>query len=226
MSFIEINTEQAGKDIAHKLKPLYGRDAAVIINRAINHTLQKANSEANRQIRSVYNIPLKYLNDKEGKLIKKSNPESLTGTIEASTKPLSLSIFNPVWVRDNARGATASKMKSFLVKTNKNKSTKVSRGKVGVTVEIIKGKKETINSAFMLFKTGGTPVMARGRYSGSDGFLFGRSRLPIGKLNTKSIFYSLINEDVQKNLSNYISKEYPDRIEKELNYFLNIESSK
>lgn len=217
MAFIEIRTQEAAAELETRLKTLYGKDAAKAVNRAINHTLGKANTEANRQIRSVYKIALADLNDKDNKLIKNSSEYSLTGTINASIRPLSLSKFNPVWVRNNARGVTASKMKSFLVRSTKNKSNKTSRGNQGVTVEVVKGKKETINSAFLIFKGSGSPVMARGQYSGSSGFLFGRPRLPINKLNTKSIYYSLINEDVQKGLAEKVNVDYPERLLHELN---------
>jgi hypothetical protein len=120
--FIEINTNEAAKSLEEKLKPLHGKEAAKAINRAINHTLQKANSEANRQVRSVYKIAIADLNDKENKLIVKSTEYSLTGTINASIRPLSLSKFNPVWVRDNARGATANRMSSFLIRTKQQGS--------------------------------------------------------------------------------------------------------
>jgi hypothetical protein len=209
-AFIEINTSVAARDLETKLKSLYSGDQNKAINRAINRSLEMANAEANRQIRSVYNIALKDLTDKDNKLIKKSSESTLTGTINASIRPLSLSKFNPEWTRDRVAGN-----RSFLTKTKKNKTIKIKRGDVGLKIEILKGRKESIPSAFLLFKNGGTPVMARGVY-GNDGFIFGSSRLPISKLNTKSVFYTLMNDDIQKALNQKITDVYPARLLQEL----------
>jgi len=210
-AFIEINTQQAAKDLEARLKSLYNGDQKKAINRAINTSLERGNAEANRQIRSVYKIALQDLNDKDNKLIQKSSESTLTGTINASIRPLSLSKFDPEWTRDRVSGG-----RSFLTKTKKGRTQKVKRGDTGVKVEIIKGKKEVINSAFMLFKAGGSPVFARGSY-GSDGFDFRKDRKPINKLNTKSVFYTIFNEDIEKGINQRITEVYPQRLLHELN---------
>lgn len=212
--FIEIRTDLAAKELEKRLKALYSPEAHKAINRAINRSLGKANTELNREIRSAYNIALKDLNDKDNKLIKQSTESSLTGTINASQMPLSLSKFNPSFVSDRIIGGKYSS----LVKTQKGRSTKVRRGNLGVTVEIIKGQKVQLPSAFMLFQGGaaGSPVFARGTYN-TDGFKWGKPRLPISKLNTKSVFYAIFSADIEEHINNIVAWYYPERLVHELN---------
>jgi hypothetical protein len=221
MNFIEIKTDQAASDLEQGLKSLYPGDARKAVNRSINKALGKANTQANREIRSIYNIALKDLNDRDNKLIKPSSENTLTGTINASESPLSLSKFDPVWIRTNRR--ILNRVKGAML-SEKAKST-VKRGKgfrvttnasEGVTMEIIKGNKVTLPSAFMLFRKGGTPVMARGQYSGASGFIFGKSRLPITKLNTKSVFFSMRNSKVENRMSKSIANDYPEELKRQL----------
>lgn len=207
--FIEIRTDLAAKELEKKLQALYPPMAHKAINRAINKALGKANTEVNREIRTVYNIALRDLNDKNNKVLRNSTENSLTGTINASMVPLSLSKFNPSFVSDRVIGGKYSS----LVKTQKGKSTQVKRGKLGVTVEIIKGQKEHLPSAFQLFRGGasGAPIMARGTY-GSNGFEWAKPRLPISKLNSKSVFYSIFSGDVERNVNNIVAWYYPERL--------------
>jgi hypothetical protein len=215
-NFIEINTDAASKQIADRLKPLFDSDKNKAINRAINHTLGKANTHLNKEIRSVYKIALSDLNDDKQKWIEKSSESTLTGTIRASISPLSLSKFNPVWVRDRLVG---QRKNSALVSSTKKGSKKVKRGNQGVTIEVVKGKKILFHSAFLLFNKGGTPVMARGKYNGDD-FNWGQKRKPISKLNTKSVFYAIFNDEIIKSVNEKINRDYPERVIHEINYML------
>ncbi len=210
-AFIEIRTQQAAEALEAKLKALYHKDAATAINRAINRTLSIANTKVNKEIRSAYNIALADLNDNEQKLIKKSSEAYLTGTINANIMPLSLSKFNPTWTRDRVFGN-----RSFLTKTQKGRTKKVKRGDLGVAVEILKGHKEQLPSAFQLFKAGGAPVFARGVYNGSDGFKWGQARKPISKLNTKSIYFAIFSADIEKRVHDLIVQYYPERLAHEI----------
>jgi hypothetical protein len=214
--FVEINTTQAAADLEARLQALYPPEAKKAINRAINHTLAIANTAASKAIRSVYNISASDLNDKSVKMVSRSSEGTLTGSINASVAPLSLSKFSPTWTRDRVAGN-----RSFLTSTKKGSTKKVKRGNTGVKVQIIKGRTVSLPSAFLLFNSGGSPVMARGQY-GSDGFDWGQSRKPIGKLNTKSVYYALFNVDIQNELKGIIEERYPKRLlyelEKGLNY--------
>lgn len=209
MAFIEIQTSQAAADLENKLKALYPPDAHRSISRAINHSIAKANTQANREVRSIFNIALKDMNDKNNKIVKNSSPDTLTGTINASQNPLSLSKFNPIWVRSNRHVLKRGKGFKMTGKAKKNSNE-------GVSVEIIKGKRVNIPSAFILFNKGGSPVMARGVYEGTSGFNFGKARLPINKLNTKSVFFALANDKVEKKMKDSINVFYPERLLHEL----------
>jgi hypothetical protein len=216
MAFIEVRTQQAAAELEAKLKSLYSADAAKAINRAINKSLGVANTESNKQIRSVYNIALSTLNDVQNKRVKNSNETMLTGTIEANQQPLSLSAFNPSWTRDRVSAG-----RSILTKTQKGRTTKIKRGDTGVSVEIVKGNKVKLPSAFQIFNSGGSPVFARGLYGGSDGFLWGKKRLPIQKLNTKSVFFAIFSADIEKKINDKLMEYYPDRLMHEINEGLN-----
>lgn len=212
MAFIEVRTQQAAAELEAKLKSLYKGDAARAINRAINKTLSVANTESNKQIRSVYNIALSTLNDVENKRVKNSNETMLTGTIQANQQPLSLSAFNPAWTRDRVSGGT-----SFLTKTQRGRTRKMKRGDTGVSVEIVKGNTVRLPSAFQIFNSGGAPVFARGLYGGTDGFLWGKKRLPIQKLNTKSVFFAIFSADIENKINDKLVEYYPDRLLHEIN---------
>lgn len=211
--FIEIRTDLAAKELESKLQALYPPLAKKAINRAINRSLAKANTEVNREIRSVYNIALRDLNDKDNKVLKNSTEDTLTGVIKANILPLSLSKFNPSFVSDRIIGGRYSS----LVKTQKGKSRTVKRGNLGVTVEIIKGQKQHLASAFQLFQGGasGAPIMARGTY-GTGGFEWGKPRLPISKINSKSVYYSIFSGDIEQHINNIVAWYYPERLLHEL----------
>jgi hypothetical protein len=209
-AFVEIRTQQAAQDIAARLKGLYHKDAAKAINRAINKTLGVANTATNKAIRSTYNIALSTLNDKDNKVISKSTETSLTGQIFANVKPLSLSVFNPTWTRDRIASG-----RSVLTNTKKGATRQVKRGSTGVKFQVLKGKTEQFKSAFMIFNKGGSPIMARGVY-GNDSFNWGKSRLPISKLNTTSVFTTIFQKGIEKEIETIIADRYPQYLLHEL----------
>jgi hypothetical protein len=91
---------------------------------------------------------------------------------------------------------------------------------MGVTVEILKGQKKTLRTAFLALKGGsasaGVPVRAFGKY-GSDGFEFsdngeGKS----SALKSISVYWATQNEDVAEIISGDVGPEYAKRFEHEL----------
>lgn len=188
-----------------------GKKLHAIISRSINHTSGKVNTQLNRNIRQTYNISISDLNDSKQRFTVKSNSNSLAAFLYANQMPLSLSKFNPVWIRDNVKTSFVGSKKKGGFASSKTKSNKS-----GVTVEILKGKKETISSAFMLFSGSGKgAVFARGVYA-SEGFKFGKQRLPITHLNTKSIYYAMLDKTVTANIPDLIGTSMYERMMHEI----------
>lgn len=207
----EIVTKGAIEKLKSETKKISGPNLAKATSRALNHTLGKANTQMNRSIRNIYNISLSDLNDNRQKFMRRSSQNSLTAFIFANEYPLSLSKFNPVFFRDGVQTKFQGSKRSGGFASQKKKG-----GKSGVTVEIIKGKKETIHAAFLLFSGGAkAAVFARGQY-GSSGFSFGKERLPIAKLNTKSVFNAAIDRTVKKEIKNVVDIAFTPRLAHEI----------
>ena len=172
------------------------------INRSINYATARAKTRIKRMVVSEYNLKANQVGNDAIKRVP-STTAALTGYIYGASRPESLGHFNPVWYRD----VLGNKRGGGHIKTSKRgagyaeKKSDVNTSRSGVYFSVVKGKKEHLPGAFMLF-SGTTPiVMARGKYdeSGSDnsfkssGFKFAKPRKPINKLNTKSVYWGVLH---------------------------------
>lgn len=136
----------------------------------------------------------------------------------ASSFPLSMEVFNPVEIKENVmtrkigtRKTASGKKKAIFgpVKT-RLKTT-------GVTIEILRGKKKTIKSAFLALKAkGGANVKAFGAYAGSK-FQFNPE--PVGqsqKLRSKSVLWAIMNDTASERINKKASEVFSDRLIHEL----------
>lgn len=197
------------------------------IVRAINHTLKKANTEANKAIRARYHLPQDEINSRlklaqayyTGKTASGVASKSLCGYIYGRTDPIPLARFNPVQITGNV----AIKRAGFYRNTRGKKvakfaPTKSKPGVIGVTVQILEGQNKTIKSAFIsMSKSGAGAVKAPGKY-GPTGFVFqneGPSQKTI--LNSKSVYYALSEQAVRDKVNTKIGQEYNGRLLHELN---------
>lgn len=96
--------------------------------------------------------------------------------------------------------------------------------KTGITVSILKGKRDKIERAFFLPNK--KVVVARGRYSNST-FEFRTKRAkkrgsdtPISKLLTTSVPHALASQNVQQTLMPELQIFLAERVQTELNYLL------
>lgn len=214
---IEIETKQATERLKNMNEALSQREIAKAITRALNYSVSRVNTQAGREIRKQYNIKT-YDLAKQTKTIS-ANTRTLTAAIAGQMQTMSLNAFGAKSIQMSAGGVktalrrTSGKYGAFYGK-------KVSRGKMGVYVEILKGQKVTIPSAFMGFwnKKGSVSngaIFARGEY-GSGGFEFTKGRGKITKLKTKSVYWMLLNPETAKPLTDKGMDTYEQRLIHEL----------
>lgn len=211
MSRIFVNTSGAQRDMRRISALFSGQNIDKATSRAINHVLGTARTRLSKEIRSVYNILAS--DAKDATELKKSSESSLTGYIYASANPLSLSKFNPTSI-EFGKGKILVQTKRVGGKKGSFASSAVTRigSNTGVVIEILKGKKETLPSAFLLLQSSGNAaVMARGEYN-NKGFDWGKSRLPIHKLNTKSVYWASQNDKVAEVVGTTTLVDYEKRL--------------
>jgi hypothetical protein len=205
---IAVNVKDATLKLRKAMEGLSREETAKAAARAINHSLAKGKTAASKNIRDTYRISAADVS--ADTQIQRATPQNVTGYIKANKQTLSLSKFNPVYQRGNVITKNVGGKKGGFA------SNKTRRKGTGVTVEIIKGQKVRLPSAFlMLFKSGKGSVFARGEY-GSDGFQFGKERLPITKLNTKSVYWAMLNEGVSAKTGAELGPMYQERLHHEL----------
>lgn len=190
---IKIDIRFEDTDAIRKLKQALSKEEiAKATNRAINRSLEQARTQISTLMRNKYKMPA-FLVTKDTLKIVRSTRSSLTGFIAAKASPESLAHF-PLKAYQGQE-QTASRLTSkkdnkgrrqYMVKARTLKNT---TDRKGVFIEVVKGRKQNITSAFLVFNNGRPLVMARGEYKGSQGFKRGKPRLPITKLNTKSVFW-------------------------------------
>jgi hypothetical protein len=216
----QINVEQAIKDVKALTNELTGRKLAIGISRGINRTLMQGRTEARKAVKEEYNIPQNQLS---GINYKASLPNTLTGHIYASTKPIAMDAFSPRFetltksIRNTKKGAQRIKERS---RRNNNP------GK-GVTIEIHKGSLVTVPFAFMI--PGGRPrVFARGNYSvGVSQFIRRNKRekkggtdIHINPLMSVTIYQTVINPNALTKIKGKLITDFPKNLQHELKYLI------
>lgn len=210
---ISVNTQGATQQLRRLARGLSEPKVKNAASRAINHTIAKARTAVSRDIRSVYKISAGDV--RQATQVVRSSATTLTGYIYASSTPLPLSKFNPTQV--SLSGSVLVQTRRVGGRDGGIASARARRGaSTGVTVEIMKGKKENLPSAFLkIAGSGKGTVMARGEY-GSGGFDWGKKRLPISKLNTKSVYWASQNKTVEDAVSRETVVNYDNRLIYEL----------
>ncbi len=213
---IYIHTKDARKILTELGKGLSKKQLAQAQSRAINRSLEKARTEARRDVKKVYNIAQKDLKAID---IKRSTSLTLTGDLHANRKPIPLDTFSP---KQQFSGSTLS-----ITRKGEQRRRILRRSRAataGVSVEIIKGKREILPFAFLI--PGGAPrVFARGEYKGgtAHGLIVRKHRViktgndtPVKPLISLSVFGGVLNDSVRKELIKTAQAFYPRRLEYEL----------
>ncbi|MCG2614883.1 hypothetical protein LZZ85_11345 [Terrimonas sp. NA20] len=187
---------------------------------SLNDAVIKGRTMVRRSAQEVYNVKASAFNDKSNKkglTLDKATTSKLTARIIAGHTPIRLSDMNPKY---------EGKAVATQVKYNK-KTGKAQRGKVvkrstsQISVEIIKGKRKTLGSAFTIgiakhaqsgnqFAT--TAIFARGK-KGKPGFEFGKSRYPIDSMSAISVATSVMNKKTLGKYDRELNKYASDRFE-------------
>jgi hypothetical protein len=206
---IEIETKDAQEKLKKVSESLTRSKIQTAYARALNKGAAAANTSAKRQVRAFYNIK-SYNMDKVTQVRKAStttNVGVMKSLVLAQYGTLSLSAFNPTAVQIMG----ASKIRGVFQRQGGKKggitgsyATKVGQ-KQGIYIEIIKGQKQFIPSAFMGFwskqgSASGGAIFARGKY-GSGGFEFAKGRAPITKLKSKSPYWAILNNSNQPTIA-------------------------
>lgn len=194
---IHVDTRQARETIGRMAAGLSAQQIDRATARAINHTSAKARTPIKGEIRRRYNIQAKALAGK-GTSLTKAFPRKLQGSVDASTRPIPLILFNGTRQTDK-----------------------------GVTVTVLRGQRKLIRGAFITTtKAGKRGVFARGEHH-EGGFKFRHKRIvkkgpdmPIEQLNSVSIHTGGISKPVQQTISTLVSTQYPKRFVHEIQAIL------
>lgn len=214
---IEIETKEATERLKATAEDLSQREIAKAITRALNYAVARVNTQAGREIRKLYNIKT-YDLAKQTKTISAS-PRTLTAAIAGQMQTMSLNAFGATSIQMGA-GGVKQKIERTSGKYGAFYGKKIKRGNTGVSVEILKGQRVAIPSAFMGFwskqgSVSGGAIFARGKY-GDNGFTFQKGRGEITKLKTKSVYWMLLNPNTQKPLADKGMDTYEQRLVHEL----------
>lgn len=213
---ITVDIKQARQDILRGFSGLKPDEVKRCTHRAIARALNSTKAEASKVIREVYRIDKK---SADSSMYKKHHwDSSLTGYLMASSFPLSMEVFNPVEIKENVM---TKKVGSFRTKSGTVKKTygpsKTRLKTTGVTIEILRGKKKTIKSAFLALKSkGGANVKAFGAYAGGK---FQFNPQPTGqsqKLRSKSVLWAIMNDNANERITKKASEVFSDRLFHEL----------
>lgn len=184
------------RDAISKLNSEFGylsndkRNLAVA--RAINHTMAKVKTRIVREIKSVYDIPNKYLNDALS--LRKADRLTLTGMVKAKGRPLPL-----IALRARQVGSGVSVLGLHGRKIIP-----------GVFIALMPGGKRGV---FVRGKYSSGRIARRKhrvRQSGND--------LPIGELKGVSVPRAMKNKNILRNVSASIQTMFPERLRHELQH--------
>jgi len=223
---IYIKTDSAIEALKNLGFSLSEKQIAVVCSRAINRSLYQGRTKARRQVKTVYNISQKNLN---GIDFKRANPNTVTGKLFASRKPIPIDAFSPKQETSSQSIKITKRGTQNIKEFSQAKKNPV----IGVSVEIKKGQREIIPYAFMI-AGGAVRVFARGEYkSGTQyGFVQRHERVsndgndvPIKPLITISEFGSILNPKVLSEIGKEVQEFYPNRFVHELVYMIGSSSS-
>lgn len=215
---IQVNVDQAIKDISLKFSGLSSRQLDKVASRAINKSLLKGRTEARRAVKEIYNIPQKNL---DGINRENSKPSKLEGYVYASMVPIPMDAFSPKF--KTASGSITVTRKGAQKVSDFKKKRKSITG--GVSIEVYKGKRQIVPYAFMI--KGAKPrVFARGKYNkggGSYGFIRRFKRVnksgadtPIKPLLSVTVHAAVINKEVMNGLESVVKPYYLKTLEHEI----------
>lgn len=220
---IEIQIEDQTRTLEKLAGQLSDKKLNVANVRAINVAIRKSNTQYRRELVKNYN--LKYGDTKEMVTPKRATYGTPTGTISGQMRPLSLSRFNPKFLKDGqVFSITSIKNKETGKRGLEQKAKKARKTDQlsGVSIEIKKGQRKIIPYAFMIQtdKPGiAQQIWARGSYQ-SNRFQKSGRRLPITPLKTTSPFGAMTTAPIQTEIRKGATSEMRKEFERQVNLLL------
>jgi len=230
---ITIQVNQAVNDIRRLSRNLTPRELRAASSRAINHSLQKSQTQAKRELTKVFNISAGHF--AAGIKVQRSTGSKLEGSLDGSRASFPIHIFSPKFETSKSviqntkpkRVPGSKKGYKSVQKVTERKKPKSNPNK-GVTFEIFKGEQRTLPFAFMI--PGKYPVFARGTYNSSGGNQFikrtkrevpyPKSDTPIAKLITVSPYTAVVNDKILPPLADKTGIDYQQRIVHEIAFIV------
>lgn len=213
---IEVRAEINDDLFKRAMEQLSPSKVVQALRMALNDSVVKGRTMVRRSIQEVYNIKAARINDsnsKRGLSLKKATNSELQAEIRAGHIPLKLSEMNPKYT-----GSVIARNVSFKG-GNARKGKLIKRSTSAISVEVIKGQRKTLGSAFTIgvatnrvsgqqFAT--SAIFARGK-KGKPGFQFGKARFPIDSISSVSVATAATNTKSLDKYQDDINKYATDR---------------
>lgn len=207
-----INTKQATKTLREELKPA-AEKIPKAVSMAINDTMRRTQAAAKREVKARYNVYSAIIQSEKVYKVRFSSPNHHHSDLKISTQQLPITAFKGV--RQDAKETAVDKEGNKSVFSRlKNRGKKTG----GVNVQILKGQKTHIRSAFIaVMKSGHVGVFARGEYG--KPFAFRKKRIkksgndnPIQELNTLNLSHTFLNAYIKPKIEKKAAETYDQRV--------------
>jgi hypothetical protein len=222
---VNIDVREATRSISELTRKLSHPEFLKAQSRAINYTLAIARTKSSAVITSRYKISA--ANAKKSLRVKRASPVSRYGAIMASSAYTPMHYFGIRKMTDMGSFTTLRKgVLSTSLNTKKRLSIKDRKRINRIEVEIVKGQRRLLPSAFFLNQSS-TMIAARGVYTQGTDFAWRNKRVvssgpdkPIDVLQSPSIFKQLTTDAAMQQVQKDISPKYQARLLHEVNFIL------
>jgi hypothetical protein len=214
---IKVDSHIALQHLNTLKEQLSERKVATAMSHAINRTLTHERKVSRQIVRKKYNMPSDTVDNFRQR---NANSKQLTGILDASSKAIPISRFNPKFkgtgFSAKIKRVSEGKGKDKKFRTDKLIGSRKGKSVGGVSFTIEKGNPQTLAFAFI---TSGNlnSVFARGTYAGK-GFTTSKSRLPIAKMKTLSLYQAIAGEASKEALNKDGLEFYAKTMESQLKY--------
>lgn len=243
---VSANVKIDSADIVALAAKLSNKDAAKAVARGLNDAIKQGRTVAKRSITDRYNIAAREVTGTGNKLIRISGAR--VGDLEArlfadAKRTVKLSKFRGVVAqglklqRKQAKDANGQKKLVTFLKRGKgyvNRPTYANRTKEAVTVQIVKGKRTTLPSAFVAkMRSGHVGIFGRsfnsyGYKSGSfnfrdqrkSGFKWGQADTPIAEMGVFTLHKAMANRFNERAIVSKMADVLPNRVRFHLSHVL------
>jgi hypothetical protein len=244
---VSTNVRIDSADIVALAAKLSNKDAAKAVARGLNDSIKQGRTVAKRSITDRYNIAAREVTGTGNKLIRISGAR--VGDLEArlfadAKRTVKISKFRGVVAqglklqRKQAKDANGQKKLVTFLKRGKtfvNRPTYANRTKEAVTVQIVKGKRTTLPSAFVakMKSTGHVGIFGRsfnsyGYKGGSfnfrdqrkSGFKWGEADTPIAEMGVFTLHKAMANRFSERAIVSKMADALPNRVRFHLTHTL------